>query len=46
MRKEVWIYPDGVRRLHRTDLNGNSNYKMIINEEKRFKEMTVEEVNS
>ncbi|XP_023298430.2 telomerase-binding protein EST1A [Lucilia cuprina] len=44
MRKEVWIYPDGVRRLHRTDLNGNNNYKMIINEEKRFREMTAEEL--
>lgn len=44
MRKEVWIYPDGVRRLHRTDLNGNNNYKMIVNEEKRFREMTTEEV--
>ncbi|KAM7360927.1 smg6 nonsense mediated mRNA decay factor [Cochliomyia hominivorax] len=44
MRKEVWIYPDGVRRLHRTDLNGNNNYKMIVSEEKRFKEMTTEEL--
>ncbi|XP_065371769.1 telomerase-binding protein EST1A [Calliphora vicina] len=44
MRKEVWIYPDGVRRLHRTDLNGNNNYKMIVNEEKRFREMTTDEL--
>lgn len=44
MRKEVWIYPDGMRRLHRTDLNGNSNYKLAVREEKRFKEMPVEEV--
>lgn len=45
MRKEVWIYPDGVRRLHRSDLNGNSNYKLAISEEKRFNEMSVDEVN-
>ncbi|XP_061388976.1 telomerase-binding protein EST1A-like [Musca vetustissima] len=44
MRKEVWIYPDGLRRLHRTDFNGNSNYKLAVSEEKRFKEMPVEEL--
>ncbi|XP_073816275.1 smg6 nonsense mediated mRNA decay factor [Musca autumnalis] len=44
MRKEVWIYPDGMRRLHRTDINGNSNYKLAVSEEKRFKEMPVEEL--
>lgn len=46
MRKEVWIYPDGMRCLHRTDCidcNG-SNYKLTLSEEKRLKEMDPEEV--
>lgn len=44
MRKEVWIYPDGMRRLHHTDINGNGNYKMAVSEEKRFMDMPAEEV--
>uniref|UniRef100_A0A1I8PRJ8 PIN domain-containing protein n=1 Tax=Stomoxys calcitrans TaxID=35570 RepID=A0A1I8PRJ8_STOCA len=43
MRKEVWICPNGTR-LYRTDSNGNNNYKFAISEEKRFKEMSSEEL--
>ncbi|XP_075147521.1 smg6 nonsense mediated mRNA decay factor [Haematobia irritans] len=43
MRKEVWICPNGMR-LYRTDSNGNSNYKFTISEEKRYKEMPIDEL--
>lgn len=40
LRKEVWVYPDGVRRLHKTD---NSN-KNVESEEKRLTDLPGEEV--
>lgn len=40
LRKEVWVYPDGVRRLHKTDyINKN-----VESEEKRLAELPGEEV--
>ncbi|KAL9888391.1 smg6 nonsense mediated mRNA decay factor isoform 1-T1 [Glossina fuscipes fuscipes] len=46
MRKEVWIYPDGMRCLHRTDCTdcNGSNYKLAVSEEKRLMEMDPEEL--
>ncbi|XP_055903982.1 telomerase-binding protein EST1A [Eupeodes corollae] len=40
LRKEVWVYPDGVRRLHKTDLINKS----IESEEKRLTDLPGEEV--
>ncbi|KAH8414247.1 hypothetical protein KR215_001016 [Drosophila sulfurigaster] len=42
MRREVWIYPDGVRRLHRTDVKGKTKNK--IAECNRYDEMSPEEL--
>ncbi|XP_033163626.1 telomerase-binding protein EST1A [Drosophila mauritiana] len=46
MRKEVWIYPDGIRRLHRTDDKGNKTKgnKATIAEVNRYEEMPPEEI--
>ncbi|XP_017052575.2 telomerase-binding protein EST1A isoform X2 [Drosophila ficusphila] len=46
MRKEVWIYPDGIRRLHRTDEKGNKakGNKATLAEVNRYEEMAAEEL--
>jgi len=46
MRKEVWIYPDGIRRLHRTDDKGNKakGNKATVAEVTRYEEMAPEEL--
>lgn len=46
MRKEVWIYPDGIRRLHRTDDKGNKakGNKATMAEVNRYEEMPPEEI--
>ncbi|XP_017079903.1 telomerase-binding protein EST1A [Drosophila eugracilis] len=46
MRKEVWIYPDGIRRLHRTDDKGNKakGNKATVAEVNRYEEMAPEEL--
>nr|XP_016996710.2 telomerase-binding protein EST1A [Drosophila takahashii] len=46
MRKEVWIYPDGIRRLHRTDDKGNKakGNKATVAEVTRYEEMPPEEL--
>ncbi|XP_039492380.1 telomerase-binding protein EST1A [Drosophila santomea] len=46
MRKEVWIYPDGIRRLHRTDDKGNKakGNKATMAEVNRYEEMAPEEL--
>lgn len=47
MRKEVWIHPDGIRCLHRTDLKGNSKgkgNKATLAEVNRYEEMPPEEL--
>ncbi|XP_055852857.1 telomerase-binding protein EST1A [Episyrphus balteatus] len=40
LRKEVWVYPDGVRRLHKTDFTN----KNVETEEKRLTDLPGEEV--
>lgn len=44
MRREVWIYPDGMRRLHRTDVKGKIKNKSNIAEENRYDEISPEEL--
>ncbi|XP_017123880.1 telomerase-binding protein EST1A isoform X1 [Drosophila elegans] len=46
MRKEVWIYPDGIRRLHRTDDKGTKTKgnKATLAEVNRYEEMATEEL--
>ncbi|KAH8311207.1 hypothetical protein KR044_004893 [Drosophila immigrans] len=44
MRREVWIYPDGVRCLHRTDVKGKTKLKASITESNRYDEMSPEEL--
>ncbi|KAH8388227.1 hypothetical protein KR093_001288 [Drosophila rubida] len=44
MRREVWIYPDGVRCLHRTDVKGKSKIKANMVECNRYDEMPPEEL--
>ncbi|KAH8278604.1 hypothetical protein KR018_005994 [Drosophila ironensis] len=46
MRKEVWIYPDGIRCLHRTDVKGSKGKgnKATLAEVNRYEEMAPEEL--
>lgn len=46
MRKEVWIYPDGIRCLHRTDVKGHKGKvnKVSLAEVNRYEEMAPEEL--
>ncbi|XP_017020555.1 telomerase-binding protein EST1A [Drosophila kikkawai] len=47
MRKEVWIHPDGIRCLHRTDIKGNNRgkgNKATLAEVNRYEEMPPEEL--
>ncbi|KAH8315244.1 hypothetical protein KR074_007766 [Drosophila pseudoananassae] len=46
MRKEVWIYPDGIRCLHRTDVKANKGKgnKATLAEVNRYEEMAPEEL--
>ncbi|KAH8256511.1 hypothetical protein KR032_012288 [Drosophila birchii] len=47
MRKEVWIHPDGIRCLHRTDVKGNNRgkgNKATLAEVNRYEEMPPEEL--
>ncbi|ALC46450.1 Smg6 [Drosophila busckii] len=45
MRREVWIYPDGIRRLHRTDVKGNKlKSKTVTAEVNRYDQMPAEEL--
>lgn len=44
MRREVWIYPDGIRRLHRTDLKNKLKNKSTIAETNRYDELPPEEL--
>ena len=43
MRKEVWIYPDGIRRLHRSDLTSNKQY---FKEDHILTDLPVDEVST
>ncbi|XP_017142351.1 telomerase-binding protein EST1A [Drosophila miranda] len=40
MRKEVWIYPDGIRCLHRSDLKKKGKNKVTLAEVNRYDEMS------
>ncbi|XP_001358875.2 telomerase-binding protein EST1A [Drosophila pseudoobscura] len=40
MRKEVWIYPDGIRCLHRSDLKKKGKNKVTMAEVNRYDEMS------
>ncbi|KAH8382292.1 hypothetical protein KR009_002693 [Drosophila setifemur] len=46
MRKEVWIHPDGIRRLHRSDekTSKNKEMKATLAEVNRYEEMAPEEL--
>ncbi|KAM8704739.1 hypothetical protein ACLKA7_009229 [Drosophila subpalustris] len=44
MRREVWIYPDGMRRLHRTDVKRKIKNKANIAEVNRYDELAPEEL--
>ncbi|XP_030370517.1 telomerase-binding protein EST1A [Scaptodrosophila lebanonensis] len=44
MRKEVWIYPDGVRRLHRTDVKSKLKNKATVAELNRYEDMAPDEL--
>lgn len=44
MRREVWIYPDGIRRLHRTDVKAKAKNKPAISEVSRYDEMSPQDL--
>lgn len=44
IRREVWIYPDGIRRLHRTDFKNKFKNKSTIVETNRYDELPPEEL--
>ncbi|XP_068157809.1 telomerase-binding protein EST1A isoform X2 [Drosophila tropicalis] len=44
MRKEVWIYPDGIRCLHRTNVKPKIKNKATPDEVNRYDEMPTEEL--
>ncbi|XP_064551127.1 telomerase-binding protein EST1A isoform X2 [Drosophila montana] len=44
MRREVWIYPDGIRRLHRTDVKAKAKNRPTITEVNRYDEMSAEDL--
>lgn len=44
MRTEIWIYPDGIRRLHRTDFKSKAKNKIATSEVNRYDVMPPQEL--